>query len=365
MFNQVRFLPENIEAHVVCDTTDNLDQFGLPRIHSLSAESRWRKSVDYRLRRCGARRHSGFLVRQARSAGARILHSHFGDIGWRDLGAARAAGARHVVSFYGYDASYLPVREPEWRDRYRELFARVDRVLCEGPHMGRSVASLGCPAEKVRVHHLGVRLDDIPFVPRVLEPGEPLRVLVAASFQEKKGIAYAVEALGRLSGETPVDLTIVGDANEEERSLAEKGRILDAIGRYGMKDRTRLAGYLPHAALFEEAFRHHVFLSPSVTAGDGDTEGGAPVTLIEMAATGMPVVTTRHCDIPEIVRHGETGLLAPERDAGALAVHLRWLVAHPAEWERIARTARLQLEAEYDAGRQGERLAVIYREMAG
>ncbi|MBP2677383.1 MAG: colanic acid biosynthesis glycosyltransferase WcaL [Deltaproteobacteria bacterium] len=365
MFNQVRYLPENIEAHVVCDSTENLDQFGLPRIHSLSAEPRWRRSVDYRLRRCGARRHSGFLARQARSVGARILHSHFGNVGWQDIGAARAAGARHVVSFYGYDASYLPARDPEWRGRYRELFARVDRILCEGPHMGRSVESLGCPAEKARVHHLGVRLDEIPFVPRVLRPGEPLRVLIAASFQEKKGIPYAIEALGRLSREFPVELTIVGDANEEERSRAEKGRILDALERHVMKTLTRMPGYRTHAALFEEAFRHHVFLSPSVTAGDGDTEGGAPVTLIEMAATGMPVVATRHCDIPEIVRHGETGFLAPERDAGALVENLRWLVAHPAEWERIARTARLHIEAEYDVVRQGERLAAIYRELAG
>ena len=192
-----------------------------------------------------------------------------------------------------------------------------------------------------------------------------MRVLVAASFQEKKGIPYAIEALGRLSREFPVELTIVGDANEEERSRAEKGRILDALERHVMKTLTRMPGYRTHAALFEEAFRHHVFLSPSVTAGDGDTEGGAPVTLIEMAATGMPVVATRHCDIPEIVRHGETGFLAPERDAGALVENLRWLVAHPAEWERIARTARLHIEAEYDVVRQGERLAAIYRELAG
>jgi colanic acid/amylovoran biosynthesis glycosyltransferase len=365
MYNQLRSLPADIEAHVVCESTENLDQFDLPRIHSLSGAPRWRRSVDYRLRGLGVRRHLGFLARQARRVGARILHSHFGNVGWQDLGAARAAGVRHVVSYYGYDASYLPARDPKWRTRYRELFDCVDLVLCEGPHMGRCVEALGCPAGKVRIHHLGVQLDEIQFVPRVVRHGGPLRVLVAASFQEKKGIPYAVEALGALSREFPVEFTIVGDANEEERSRAEKMRILDAIEWHGMKDRTRLAGYLSHAALFEESFRHHVFLSPSVTAGDGDTEGGAPVTLIEMAATGMPVVATRHCDVPAIVRHGETGLLAPERDAGALVENLRWLVAHPAERERMARAARLHLEAEYNAGRQGERLAAIYRELAG
>ncbi len=70
-------------------------------------------------------------------------------------------------------------------------------------------------------------------------------------------------------------------------------------------------GYQPHSTLFAEAYRHHIFLSPSVTASTGDTEGGAPVSLIEMAATGMLIVSTTHCDIPEVIKHGVTGLLAP------------------------------------------------------
>src|SRR5690606_39794503 len=66
-------------------------------------------------------------------------------------------------------------------------------------------------------------------------------------------------------------------------------------------------GYQPWRALMDAAYRHHVFLSPSITASDGDTEGGAPVGLIEMAATGMPVISSRHADIPEVIEHGVGG----------------------------------------------------------
>ena len=66
--------------------------------------------------------------------------------------------------------------------------------------------------------------------------------------------------------------------------------------------------------------KHDVFLAPSVTASNGDTEGGAPVAIIEMAASGMPIVSTRHCDIPSVVLDGVTGLLAAERDSEGLAV---------------------------------------------
>jgi colanic acid/amylovoran biosynthesis glycosyltransferase len=113
----------------------------------------------------------------------------------------------------------------------------------------------------------------------------------------------------------------------------------------------------------EEAYRHQVFVSPSMTAEDGDTEGGLPVTLIEMAATGMPVVTTNHCDVPELVLSGVTGLQAPERNVDQLAEHLRWLYQNPAKWQSIADAARKRVEAEFDASTQGIRLGQIYQEL--
>jgi colanic acid/amylovoran biosynthesis glycosyltransferase len=109
--------------------------------------------------------------------------------------------------------------------------------------------------------------------------------------------------------------------------------------------------------LLEEAYRHHVFLSPSVTASDGDTEGGAPIALIEMAATGMPVVSTRHADIPEVLGDG---LLAPERDVDGLVACLRQLIDAPGSWESRAAVDRARVEREFDATIQGRALAAIY-----
>jgi len=106
-----------------------------------------------------------------------------------------------------------------------------------------------------------------------------------------------------------------------------------------------------------------VFLSPSLTASDGDTEGGAPVSLIEMSASGMMVVSTTHCDIPGVVINGRTGLLAGEHDVDGLVTHLRWLIANPSQWATMRTAARAHIEAEFDARRQGERLAAIYREI--
>jgi len=364
LHNQVRFLPTDIESHIVCEDTQNLDQFPQPHVHSLAAGPRWRSVWDRGLRRLGVRPHLGFLVECARRERAALVHSHFGDYGWRDSGAVRRAGLAHVVTFYGIDVTFIPRSDPRWPARYRDMFARVDRVLCEGPFMARSVVALGCPEGKVAVHHLGIDLDQIPFEPRQWRPGEPLRVFLAGSFREKKGFPYAIAALGRIQGDVDLEVTVVGDAHDA-RTQVEKRAILDAVDESGLGAKTRFLGYQPYDAVLAEARRHHVFLSPSVTAADGDTEGGAPVSIIEMGASGMMVVSTTHCDIPGVILDSVTGWLAPERDVDALVRHLQWLVGHPGEWRGMLLAGRRHIEAEFDARRQGERLGELYRGLVG
>jgi colanic acid/amylovoran/stewartan biosynthesis glycosyltransferase WcaL/AmsK/CpsK len=361
---QVRFAPaDRVENHVVCERTENLDQFPVAHLHDFSAAGMLERFWDRGLRRAGLRHHLGYLARVARRVGAAILHSHFGDVGWANLGAARAARCRHVVTFYGYDVSNLP-RQPAWRRRFTELFRNVDRVLCEGPHMARCVVDLGCAADSVRVQHLGIPLERFPFRPRQWRPGEPLRVLIASTFTEKKGIPYAIRALGELRRHVDVRITVIGDARpESSENQRQKQEIVAAIAAQGLGDRVRMPGFMPHARLIEEAYGHHVYLCPSVTASDGATEGGAPVTLVEMAASGMLIVSTRHCDIPEVVHDGRTGLLAEERDAAGLHDRLLAAARDPQRWAEMLARGREHVESEYDARAQAERLAGHYEEL--
>jgi colanic acid/amylovoran biosynthesis glycosyltransferase len=362
---QVDCLPAGeIESHVVCERVLNLDQFPVAQLHAFSDAPAMLRLWDRGLRRLGVRRHLGFQARVARKIGARVMHSHFGNHGWTDLGAARAAGLRHVVTFYGYDVNALP-RRPQWGGRIREVLQRADLVLCEGPHMRRCIVDLGCAEDRVRVHHLGVRLGQLSFRPRSLAAGEPLRVLIASTFTEKKGIVFAMEALGRLRDEIRFEVTVIGDARSSDEGRAEKQNILDAIRRCGLEARVRMPGFKPYEVLLREMYGHHLLLAPSVTAADGDTEGGAPVTLIEAAATGMVVVSSRHCDIPNVVLDTQTGYLADERDVDGLVAALRAATREPDRWQALLARGRARVESEFDAVRQGQRLAAIYRDLAG
>ena len=71
--------------------------------------------------------------------------------------------------------------------------------------------------------------------------------------------------------------------------------------------------------------------------------------LTEMAATGMPIIATRHCDIPEIVIDGETGWLCRERSVDDLVAALRNAVASPSTLALYGHQARHLVETTYDA----------------
>lgn len=364
LYNQVRFLPPEVQSHILCKELQHQEQFQLPRIHSLCGPSsrftrmstRVFRHMDYHL----------FVRYKCHRLAPQVLHSHFGPVGWKNdrfmrwFPSSRRNGMKHVVTFYGQDVDHLPKVDPAWKARYLQMFERVDMVLCEGPFMAGKVAALGCPEEKVRVHHLGVDLDRIAYEPRAIKKGERFRVLMAAAFRPKKGFLYGLKALEQVAGDFDVEVTLVGDALDDPGSMREKQMILEFLERSPLAGRVTFTGFLTAGELHDMAGSHHIYLAPSVTAEDGDSEGGAPVSLIEMAAGGMPVISSRHCDIPEVIRHGRSGLLAGERDVDELARCLRQLMSDTDSWHVYTRNAREHIESQYHARIQGEQLYKLY-----
>lgn len=288
-----------------------------------------------------------------------LIHAHFGRAGFYALPIVRELKVPLVTSFYGYDVSEYPFKYPQWRENYKQLFQRQAYALCLGAVMREKIINLGCPPEKAIIHHLGVDMNRIEFRLRKWEKKTPLRVLIAAAFREKKGIPIALEALGRLKTDLPIEITIIGDAPNTAAGAREKQLIMSILDRYDLRPVTSIMGDQPYSALIAQAYQHHIFLSPSLTAQDGDMEG-TPMVLVDMAASGIPIVSTTHSDIPEIIRHNETGFLAEERSVDQVLGYLRWYAQNPDEWQRITKVGRRYVEQEFDRSIQNQRLAKIY-----
>ena len=299
-----------------------------------------------------------------RREGVRLVHIHFGGRAVRGKALARVLGVPLVVSFYGRDMYYHPEGLEGLRRKYRRLFAEGTGFVAEGPAARDQLVRIGCPEEKVHIHRLGVDVRQIPVIPREVSKHGPLRLLMAARFTEKKGLPYGVEAFCRLAREEPrLHLTIVGDAGDAKDGLRIRRRLLDLVATSGVADRVRFTGLVSDTELRILAREHHVFLHPSVHARDGDAEGGHPVVITELAATGMPIIATRHCDIPEVVEDHQTGWLCEERDVDGLVAALREAVSHPDRLTAYGLNGRRLVEHKYDVRRTT--LDAVYREVLG
>jgi colanic acid/amylovoran biosynthesis glycosyltransferase len=126
-------------------------------------------------------------------------------------------------------------------------------------------------------------------------------------------VDISIRAVGLLR-ERGVDvrLDIIGDGPERPslEQLRTELRLERAVSFLGL---------LPHSELGRTFASVDALVQPSRTAADGDSEGGHPTVILEAQAQALPVISTRHADIPMVVRHGETGLLVSENDVVELA----------------------------------------------
>lgn len=297
-----------------------------------------------------------------------LLHSHFGDRGFFDIEMTRKLKIPHITTFYGYDVNMLPCQDSIWKERYAQLFDECDLFLTEGNYMKQYLTTLGCPESKIIVHHIGVDLNKIPFKPRTIGSDGKINVLAAGTFTEKKGLPYAIEAFAMVKRRHPdlnLRFTLIGNVPNlsNPRFSKVKDAIFKVIEKYRIRNSVQLLGYVSYQRFLLEAEKANIFISPSIVAPDGDTEGGAPVSIIEMSASGLPILSTFHCDIPEVVINGETGFLVPERNVEVLADRLEYLVSHPEIWPRMGERARKYIEQEYHLIKQVRKLELIYQSL--
>ena len=107
----------------------------------------------------------------------------------------------------------------------------------------------------------------------------------------------------------------------------------------------------------------HVFVAPSVTAANGDQEG-IPVSIMEAMAVGLPVLSTQHSGIPELVAHGVSGLLSPERDIDALAAYMTTLINETHRWPVMGQAGRSIVERDFDQSVLNLRLETLLVRLA-
>ena len=339
---------------VIARSTQNLDQFPLPK-GKLRPTSGPRLSspwfVDNWYRRV-LNKPLGYAERIMRKEDVKIIHAHYGPVGCQYLPVLFSLPISLITTFYGYDLSVQRVIQRNGNN-YLELFDKGNHFLVEGPTMRERLVALGCPEEKVSIQRIALDLRKYKIKEYHCDQINATRFLFVGRIVEKKGLEYALRALAKLRKDFEFEFRIIGGGGLEKKMQELEGEL-------GFAKEIKWLGMQTHRRVIQELNDCDILLQPSITATDGDTEGGAPTIILEAQACGVPIISTYHADIPYITCPDESAILSPEKDVESLSDNIQYLLKNPEIWSKMGEKGRHYVERWHDIEKEVVALEKLY-----
>ncbi len=278
---------------------------------------------------------------------ADLIHAHFASDGLQVTSLSEKLDVPLIVTLHGADVT---VRQ-NFAPRYVRLWNRASLFLCVSEFIRYKAIEAGFPAEKLRVHYIGIDLGKFhpPAAPRV-----PGLILFVGRLVEKKACEVLLRAMDIVRAVVPdASLIIIGDGPLRPALMALASSLDLPCQFLGSQSPAVVQSWMQRAS---------IFCVPSQTATNGDSEG-LPMVFLEAQASGLPVVSTLHSGIPDAVKQGETGLLVQEGDFHALAQALINYLNHSELAIQHGLAGRTRVANGFDLFKQTRSLEELYDEM--
>jgi colanic acid/amylovoran biosynthesis glycosyltransferase len=284
-----------------------------------------------------------------------LLHAHFVLDGVHALPIVSRLQVPFIVTLHAHAPTSFGKALPRtsldnmvYSLRLPTLWKRASLFICVSEFVRKRALELGYPAEKLRVHYIGV--DRRLFKPST-QPRDPRLVLFVGRLEERKGCNYLLEAMAEVKSVVPDARLVFIGGGSKRAELEQMSRDLNVDAEF--------LGRVSDEEKREWLSRARVFAGPSITAPDGDAEALGMV-FAEAQATGLPVVSCYHGGVPEVVLDGKTGLLAAEHDSHGLAKHILRLIQDDVFWQSCSTRAMSWMEERFDLVKQTQELEQIY-----
>ncbi|MGH8892451.1 MAG: glycosyltransferase [Actinomycetes bacterium] len=266
-----------------------------------------------------------------------VVLAEYGPTAVAAMDSCRRAEVPLLAHFHGFDVSKKSVLEAH-RISYKRMFEHVRAIIAVSEFMQRQLVSLGASPSKIEIVPCGV--DTTLF--SGADPGvSTQRLLMVGRLVDKKQPILVLRAFTAALTHCPdAVLTVIGDG--PLRSAVE-GAVMDL----GIAQSVHLRGACSREDVRAEMLRSRAVVQHSRVAPSGDMEG-LPVSLMEAAATGLPVISTMHAGIPEVVLHEKTGLLGAEGDVDAMANSMVRLLEDPTLAARFGASAAQHARFHFD-----------------
>ena len=211
-----------------------------------------------------------------------------------------------IVHFHGFDASKYSVLQ-EFKNGYQAMFRYAASIIAVSDAMLQTLINLGCESSKITVSVCGPHQDYLNLTPNYTSN----HMVAVGRHTSKKAPYLTILAFQKVLQSHPeLKLTLIGAGELFEVSQ----RLVESLG---LEDAIHLPGGLKREEIIPYLEKSFLFVQHSVVALNGDSEG-TPVGVMEAMAAGLPVVSTRHAGIADVVIENETGFLVNEGDVEAM-----------------------------------------------
>lgn len=317
-----------IHNHIKYLPNPKLVVYGSPTPHLILHSSLWTKIsktlsvIDKLIKKIFGKEHfliAFFWVLFLKIKKVKYLLCEYGNTGEAFLMAVKINKINLIVNFHGYDA-YCSSVVKENTNLYSKLFYLSKKIVVVSEHMKTQLNRLGCPFYKIVIVKYGA-IDSFFNVSKK-QKKEELYFLSVGRFVNKKAPYLTILAFNEILKEFPnIKLKMVGYGVLFDMcvQLTKSLGIESKIEFLGVKNSLEIA------ELMSESIG---FVQHSITALDGDSEG-TPVAILEAMAVGLPIVSTYHTGITEVIEHGKTGFLVNEKDYKGMANYMKFIVENP------------------------------------
>ena len=278
-----------------------------------------------------------------------LIHAHFFNDGLDAVILGKRLDLPVVTTVHGHDITKHENAVAQSTTN-RRFFERVDKVIAVSDFIAEQALARGCPEEKLVQHYIGIDLEK--FTQPKNESDEP-SLLFVGRLVEKKGCTYLLQAMEQLKPKFPeLRLTIIGE-----------GDLISALQQEASARQLNVdfTGTASASEIREQLARSWLFVAPSITAPNGDTEGLGMVFL-EAQALRTPVVSFRSGGLVEAVDEGRTALLCDEKDVTGLARNIAQLLENSTLRHNMGQNGRERVEQNFDVRVQCAKLESIYAE---
>jgi colanic acid/amylovoran biosynthesis glycosyltransferase len=280
-----------------------------------------------------------------------VVLAEYGTTGVEALKSCRDLNMPLVVHFHGFDAYSSEVLD-HYATRYKRLFSYARALISVSTHMTGQLIRLGAPREKVFYNPYGV---DVSKFRQPSATTAPLQVIATGRFVEKKAPYLTILAFRKVLDRLPeARLTLVGNG-------ALYGVCQQIVKSLHMDYAVDIEGTASHDEVARLMQQSRIFVQHSVVAMSGDSEG-TPNAILEAGASGLPVVTTRHGGIADVVIHGRTGFLVEEGDIDTMSEYMYRLLSNPELAAEMGQNARHHVSVNFSLDRSIANLRRIIEE---